>query len=130
MSQRLDHGRPLWRFDLVGPLADGREAIVCRIHHAMADGISSVRFLREVLWDESEPSRGRGARPAGRGAAGALTGGCASSRGCRARSPASSATAPRTRSSTGGSARRASSPSRPSRSSELKAIGGVAARAT
>jgi WS/DGAT/MGAT family acyltransferase len=53
MSQRLDHSLPLWRFDLVGPLADGREAIVCRIHHAMADGISSVRFLREVLWDEA-----------------------------------------------------------------------------
>ncbi len=55
MSERLDHARPLWRFDLVGPLADGREAIVCRIHHAMADGISSVRFLREVLWDEVDP---------------------------------------------------------------------------
>jgi WS/DGAT/MGAT family acyltransferase len=54
MAERLDHERPLWRFDLVGPLADGREAIVCRIHHAMADGISSVRFLREALWDESE----------------------------------------------------------------------------
>jgi hypothetical protein len=52
MGERLDHSRPLWRLDLVGPLADGREAIVCRIHHAMADGISSVRFLREVLWDE------------------------------------------------------------------------------
>ncbi len=57
MSQRLDHRRPLWELDLVGPLDDGREAIVCRIHHAMADGISSVRFLREVLWDESsEPA--------------------------------------------------------------------------
>jgi diacylglycerol O-acyltransferase / wax synthase len=54
MAQRLDHQLPLWRFDLIGPLADGREAIVCRIHHAMADGISSVRFLREVLWDESD----------------------------------------------------------------------------
>jgi diacylglycerol O-acyltransferase / wax synthase len=53
MSQRLDHRRPLWELDLIGPLDDGREAIVCRIHHAMADGISSVRFLREVLWDES-----------------------------------------------------------------------------
>jgi WS/DGAT/MGAT family acyltransferase len=54
MSERLDHRRPLWELDVVGPLADGREAIVCRIHHAMADGISSVRFLREVLWDEAE----------------------------------------------------------------------------
>jgi WS/DGAT/MGAT family acyltransferase len=52
MSQRLDHERPLWRFDLIGPFDDAREAIVCRVHHAMADGISAVRFLREVLWDE------------------------------------------------------------------------------
>jgi WS/DGAT/MGAT family acyltransferase len=51
MSERLDHERPLWSFDLVGPLSDGREAIVARIHHAMADGISSVRFLGSVLWE-------------------------------------------------------------------------------
>jgi hypothetical protein len=55
MAERLDHARPLWRFDVLGPLADGREAIVCRIHHAMADGLSCVRFLGEVLW-EQEPS--------------------------------------------------------------------------
>jgi hypothetical protein len=61
MAQRLDHERPLWRFDLVGPMADGREASVCRIHHAMADGISSVRFLREVLWDESGPPAAKSA---------------------------------------------------------------------
>jgi diacylglycerol O-acyltransferase len=69
MSERLDHRRPLWSFDLVGPLADGREAIVARIHHAMADGISCVRFLDEVLWDRvtepaSSPSAARTA-PAG-----------------------------------------------------------------
>ena len=51
MSKRLDHDRPLWSFDVVGPLSDGREAIVARIHHAMADGISSVRFLGAVLWE-------------------------------------------------------------------------------
>jgi Wax ester synthase/diacylglycerol acyltransferase catalytic domain/WS/DGAT C-terminal domain len=57
MSERLDHRRPLWAFDLVGPLDDGREAIVARIHHAMADGISCLRFLDEVLWDVAdEPS--------------------------------------------------------------------------
>jgi diacylglycerol O-acyltransferase / wax synthase len=59
MSERLDHRRPLWALDLTGPLADGRQAIVARIHHAMADGISSIRFLSAVLW-ESEP----GAAPA------------------------------------------------------------------
>ena len=61
MSERLDHARPLWAVDLVGPLADGREAVVVRIHHAMADGISCVRFLEAVLFDppaEAGPARG------------------------------------------------------------------------
>jgi len=51
MSEHLDHRRPLWTFDLIGPLDDGREAIAVRIHHAMADGIAAVRFLDAVLWD-------------------------------------------------------------------------------
>jgi WS/DGAT/MGAT family acyltransferase len=51
MSEHLDRSRPLWTFDLIGPLADGREAIAARIHHAMADGIAGVRFLNSVLFD-------------------------------------------------------------------------------
>ncbi len=51
MSEHLDRSRPLWTFDVIGPLADGREAIAARIHHAMADGIAAVRFLHSVLWD-------------------------------------------------------------------------------
>lgn len=51
MSEHLDRARPLWTFDVIGPLADGREAIAARIHHAMADGIAAIRFLNEVLWD-------------------------------------------------------------------------------
>lgn len=51
MAEHLDHRRPLWTFDLIGPLADGREAIAARIHHAMADGIAGVRFLDAVLFD-------------------------------------------------------------------------------
>ncbi|ALC25109.1 wax ester/triacylglycerol synthase domain-containing protein [Streptomyces pristinaespiralis] len=53
MSERLDHRRPLWAFDVLGPLADGREAVVARIHHAMADGISCLRFLDDVMWEPS-----------------------------------------------------------------------------
>ena len=49
MSAHLDRSRPLWTFDLIGPLANGREAIAARIHHAMADGIAGVHFLSEVL---------------------------------------------------------------------------------
>ncbi|MGB7360312.1 MAG: wax ester/triacylglycerol synthase domain-containing protein, partial [Mycobacterium sp.] len=51
MAEHLDHSRPLWAFDVIGPLADGREAIAARIHHAMADGIAGVRFLDSVLFD-------------------------------------------------------------------------------
>jgi diacylglycerol O-acyltransferase / wax synthase len=58
MSERLDHARPLWALDLVGPLDEGRQAIVARIHHAMADGISCMRLLDAVLWDpEAGPAR-------------------------------------------------------------------------
>ena len=63
MSEHLDRERPLWTFDVIGPLADGREAIAARIHHAMADGISAIRFLHELLWDPHvEPPR-KGPRP-------------------------------------------------------------------
>ena len=56
MSSHLDRGRPLWTFDVIGPLADGREAIAVRIHHAMADGIACVGFLEAVLFDSSPDS--------------------------------------------------------------------------
>ena len=64
MSEHLDRDRPLWTFDVIGPLADGREAIAARIHHAMADGIAGVRFLDAVLFDNrpDTPASG-GVRP-------------------------------------------------------------------
>ncbi|BDX34924.1 putative diacyglycerol O-acyltransferase [Mycobacterium antarcticum] len=51
MAEHLDRAKPLWTFDVIGPLADGREAIAVRIHHAMADGIAAIGFLDAVLWD-------------------------------------------------------------------------------
>jgi len=56
MSEHLDRTRPLWTFDVIGPLADGREAIAVRIHHAMADGIACVGFLESVLFDTGRDS--------------------------------------------------------------------------
>lgn len=65
MGEHLDRAKPLWTFDVIGPLADGREAIAVRIHHAMVDGIAGVRFLRGVLWDEQpEHPSTPGAHPA------------------------------------------------------------------
>ncbi|MBB2976942.1 WS/DGAT/MGAT family acyltransferase [Microbacterium endophyticum] len=51
MSEHLDRAHPLWTLDLLGPLADGREAIAARMHHAMVDGIAGMRFLEAVLLD-------------------------------------------------------------------------------
>jgi diacylglycerol O-acyltransferase / wax synthase len=56
MSEHLDRSRPLWTIDLIGPLADGSEAIAARIHHAMADGIAGMRFLEAVLIDPHDPA--------------------------------------------------------------------------
>jgi hypothetical protein len=57
-AQRLDRSRPLWRIDVVGPLEDGSRALVWRIHHAMADGKTAVRFAAALLWDvESKTSQ-------------------------------------------------------------------------
>jgi diacylglycerol O-acyltransferase / wax synthase len=54
-SRRLDRSRPLWQLDVVGPLANGGAALVWRIHHALADGRSSMRLLEDVLWDAAPP---------------------------------------------------------------------------
>jgi hypothetical protein len=55
-EQRLDRERPLWRIDLVR-LEDDRQALVWRIHHALADGTASVRYGRALLWDEAPEQR-------------------------------------------------------------------------
>jgi WS/DGAT/MGAT family acyltransferase len=50
LSERLDHTRPLWRFDAL-PLTGERTALVGRIHHAMADGVSAIRLVAGLLWE-------------------------------------------------------------------------------
>jgi WS/DGAT/MGAT family acyltransferase len=54
VSERLDHTRPLWRLDVL-PLTGDRTGLIGRIHHAMADGLSAIRLLAGLLWDESSP---------------------------------------------------------------------------
>ena len=64
LSERLDHTRPLWRLDAL-PLTGERVALVGRIHHAMADGVSAIRLLAGLLWDLDD----RPSQPSGRGPA-------------------------------------------------------------
>jgi diacylglycerol O-acyltransferase / wax synthase len=70
LAERLDHERPLWRVDVV-PLQGGRTGLVGRIHHAMADGVTAIRLVSELLFDLPEDGRGPGAesRPAAKAAA-------------------------------------------------------------
>ncbi len=51
MAERLDHSRPLWCVDVAGPDPDGRTAIVIRVHHCLADGVTALRMLSRLLWD-------------------------------------------------------------------------------
>ena len=61
-SQRLDTSRPLWEMWLVEGLADGRWALLNKVHHAMIDGISGHDLLETLL--DLEP--GDGAIPSAR----------------------------------------------------------------
>ncbi len=52
-AQHLDRSRPLWRIDVIPGLAGGRSALIWRIHHALADGMTAMAMARAVLWDDA-----------------------------------------------------------------------------
>jgi WS/DGAT/MGAT family acyltransferase len=54
LSTPLDHSRPLWQIALFPRLADGRMAMVGRVHHTMADGAAALKVAALVL-DVDEP---------------------------------------------------------------------------
>ncbi len=49
MSQQLDRGKPLWEMWVIEGLAEGRFAIVTKVHHCMIDGIGSVELTGSVM---------------------------------------------------------------------------------
>ncbi len=44
----LDEHRPLWETYLIDGLADGRTAMLCKVHHAMIDGVSGMQVLEAM----------------------------------------------------------------------------------
>jgi diacylglycerol O-acyltransferase / wax synthase len=48
-STRLALERPLWEIHLIEGLRDGRVAMYSKMHHALIDGVSSMRLLQSVL---------------------------------------------------------------------------------
>lgn len=60
-EQRLDRRRPLWRLDLA-PLEGDGLALVWRIHHAVADGTTAMRYASALLWDSGPGASGAPSR--------------------------------------------------------------------
>ena len=56
MSQRLDRDHPLWEYWVVEGLAQGRWAMISKIHHCMVDGVSATDLYRVILDFTPEPS--------------------------------------------------------------------------
>jgi WS/DGAT/MGAT family acyltransferase len=53
-ARPLDRTRPLWELRVVEGLTEGRVALVFKLHHAVADGVSANRLLLEVLDPSAE----------------------------------------------------------------------------
>jgi diacylglycerol O-acyltransferase / wax synthase len=49
LCHRLDRSRPLWELWMLTGLENGRAAIVHKIHHCLADGAATVRYLSRVF---------------------------------------------------------------------------------
>src|ERR1700728_4665364 len=60
-AQHLDRSRPLWRVDVIPRIPGGGSALVWRIHHALADGLTAMRMAGAALWGE-EAAGGAAAR--------------------------------------------------------------------
>jgi WS/DGAT/MGAT family acyltransferase len=51
MEERLDRSRSLWTINVLDRLEDGGTTIIWKIHHGIADGVTAMRFAKEILWD-------------------------------------------------------------------------------
>jgi diacylglycerol O-acyltransferase len=56
LSEVMDRGKPLWDIHVVDGLANGRGALIVRMHHSLADGISGAELVNVMLATTPEES--------------------------------------------------------------------------
>jgi WS/DGAT/MGAT family acyltransferase len=54
--QGFDRARPLWEFTIVEGLADGRAALIQKVHHSVTDGVGGMKLAMMLLDLEREPA--------------------------------------------------------------------------
>ncbi len=59
-STPLDRGKPLWEMYFIEGLANGRIAVLGKIHHALADGVASANLLARGMDLQRGPQTERG----------------------------------------------------------------------
>ncbi len=59
----FDRARPLWEFVIVEDLADGRAALVQKMHHSLTDGVGAMKLSMAFLDREAHPTRDPGPMP-------------------------------------------------------------------
>ncbi len=54
-EQSLDRARPLWEFTVIDGMADGRAALLQKVHHAITDGVGGLRLSLAMVDFERDP---------------------------------------------------------------------------
>ena len=54
--QGFDRARPLWEFTVVDGLADGRAALIQKVHHSVTDGVGGIKLAMMLLDLERDPA--------------------------------------------------------------------------
>jgi diacylglycerol O-acyltransferase len=62
--QGFDRARPLWEFLVVEDLADGRAALIQKVHHSITDGVGGIKLAMTMLDLERDPAPETGPLPA------------------------------------------------------------------
>ncbi|MHA0286262.1 WS/DGAT/MGAT family O-acyltransferase [Mycobacterium sp. C3-094] len=55
MGRRLDRDRPLWECWIIEGLADGKWAMLIKIHHCIADGIATMHLFSRLVDSQQRP---------------------------------------------------------------------------